>query len=484
MTIDHDDEQRYAADETWLGVAPDDRTEPVTLDAEQLRQGCYIEGDVPSLQTTLCRELLAQWAHADYGFCYVHPSEFATLDVLRALPDQRLDDVVWINLRPRNLPDHLDVPYAPRITVDPLDVHVDGRRADALETAPGVGRVGDVLEVLEYNSSAYDWNVGSLLAAVLRMTVEQDHRSLSDVMETLRDADFHDPWMPHMDGLLGDRVAPEWLGEIRRAADWDSDVFRTAQSMLADVVLKGEVVTPLRGETTCPLHERVHDDAIILVTGDMPAADGSWPSGSTWSMATRFLATVVVRRVWEALQIDAQARRANAAGDAGAVYPVVLDDVTRLFAHEPSLFAAVLEHGAADDTALALVCTGRSASAFGDEIQYHISESLATRIVFEEHASPAVARSLRIDPDVMERAFEADEQGDVGVAPHCWVKRDADGMLAGVDDLGGFEAFTPLGPPPMHQSWETVEATIRASLDRHGGPHPMAEVIGGNPDWA
>lgn len=463
--------------DTLLGHSPE-HGDPITLGADELRVGTYIEGAVPEQQTALCTNLMAQWARAGAGFCYVHPDAFATLDVLAALPADRLDDVVWLNLRPRRLPDQLGVDTDHQPAVDPTTV-AEGVPRDACVTPPAAARVGDWLDVLAADETHADWNLGHVLAAVLDRAVSAD-MTLTDLVNALNAAGYDAMYTDDEVGVdvlcerLGDQPGADWTAGIRRAERLDADVYKDAQHLLANATLYGEALSPLRGPSSCSLPELVADDAIILVTGDLPAADATGLMPRMRRLATHLLATVIVRRVWEGVQ----AMAAEHEGEP-SLYPVVLDDVTRLFAHEPRLLQALLTDGTDPKTPLAVVCNGRAPGCFGDEIEGATMHSVPTRLRFEERASDDTARALRTDTDVMERVFAAAEEGAIAPPATCWLDRDAAGLVGSLDDLGGFEQLEPVGPPEPVQSQDAVGAAIERSRERHGTPHPIAGHLGG-----
>lgn len=472
-----------AAATTRIGHAPDTPTTALTLTDQTLQTGCYIEGNSPDHQTALCTNLMAQWAQAGYGFCYVHPDALTTLDILQALPDDRLEDVVWINLRPARLPDQLDIATDQRIALDPIEFDAATIAPEACVTYPSSARVGDYLDVLAHAASN-DWNVGSLLANVLDQAVLDDEIDHLDLLQLLHSANYQSSTTDRsgastLRDWIDEQAAIEWYGSLRRAEQFDPDVFETAYNLLSDATLQGEGHSPLRGTNSCSLHDCVRDDAIILVTGDLPVDDNTGRFHRMRRLGTHLLTTIVVRRVWEGLQSEAPTARDPEFHDRPPIYPVVLDDVTRLCAHEPRLLTELFEHGTTADTPLALVCSGRAPDQFGTDVEAGIIHSLSTRIAFDEQASESTERMLRTDTDVVERSFAAAQQGDIAPPPTCWLKRDHDGLVRSVDDLGGFEPFVPLGPPESSQSHEALEDAITASQRRHGERHPMAGVIDG-----
>lgn len=113
-------------------------------------------------------------------------------------------------------------------------------------------------------------------------------------------------------------------------------MFNRAYRLLSAATIQGEDLSPLRGPTSCSLHDRVYDDAIILVTGDLPAPDQSGAFPRMRRLATHLLATVGVRRVWEGIQSEAPSACDSEWGDKPHIYPVVLDDVRRLSPTNPT----------------------------------------------------------------------------------------------------------------------------------------------------
>lgn len=83
---------------TWLGYYED----PVRgfrecgVDHNALFRHTAIFGTTGYGKSTLLKNMLLQWAYADYGFCFIDPTGDDVLDLLQTLPEHRMDDVVWV----------------------------------------------------------------------------------------------------------------------------------------------------------------------------------------------------------------------------------------------------------------------------------------------------------------------------------------------------------------------------------------------------
>lgn len=252
---------------TWVGTNPDDGS-PVTLTDNDLLQTCYIEGNVSDQQTALCHRLCVQWAHADRGFCYISPHCGPSLDLLYALPANRLEYVVWIDIARSDLCARLDVPEAEHVCVDPLDGPEDAIDRTALTRDPITGRIADLLDVFSEHET-FDWNVATVWSLLLLGVLSDNERSVygeNDVLSCFVAADLEEDVDPLLELIPGvDR--PTIRTHLQRAVEHDPRMFQTARALLGVPTDGLQYYNPLTRDTTYSFAEGVSDNAIILVSG-------------------------------------------------------------------------------------------------------------------------------------------------------------------------------------------------------------------------
>ena len=82
----------------WIGYDEDPQTgfREAPLRFESLFRHIWITGTTGYGKTTELLNMMVQWAYSGYGFVYFDPKGRDSRELLRKLPEDRLDDVVWI----------------------------------------------------------------------------------------------------------------------------------------------------------------------------------------------------------------------------------------------------------------------------------------------------------------------------------------------------------------------------------------------------
>jgi len=82
----------------WIGYDEDAQRgfREAPLQFESLFRHIWITGTTGYGKTTELLNMMVQWAYSGYGFVYFDPKGRDSRELLRMLPEDRLDDVVWI----------------------------------------------------------------------------------------------------------------------------------------------------------------------------------------------------------------------------------------------------------------------------------------------------------------------------------------------------------------------------------------------------
>lgn len=460
-------EPALSASETWVGTNPDDAS-PVTLTDDDLHNTCYIQGNVPDQQTALCQRLCVQWAHAGRGFCYINSRGPELLDLLYALPASRLEDIVWIDLDRRDLSDHFDVPIGKRVCVEPLDGPDPTIDDIELNRGPITGRIADLMDVFS-DTEHFDWNVATVLSALLSGILQDDDRTVSGESGVINrflgahlEGDFDE-----LLTLVPDEDRQTVRVQLQRAYDHDPEVFRKARSLFGIPTDACQYYNPLTRDTTYSFAEGVAEDAIILVTGDAPHP--SEPEGLGADIAqrtTRLLTVTIVRRLWEALQTRSQ-EASDSGSDNQAMYPLVVDGISELLSGDGSLFRELLSNPSASP--LALVASGPAPTELPDVVANDIRGYARTTITFEANATEALERSLMAHGTApLERALENETTSAFAEEPICWVQTNREGRLVDSRRQSSVEPTRPFGPVPRQRTDTEIETALVNSVERHG----------------
>ncbi|WP_336135369.1 hypothetical protein [Natronomonas amylolytica] len=455
-----DDSSTHAEPTTVVGRNPDDLTQRVTLPDGALDAGCYVEGAETHTQTGLLQSWCVQWAEAGHGFCYVHPRGPEPFDLLRRLPEHRLDDVVWVDIDRRKNVRRYGLPPLTRVAIDQFDVpSSDGYRID-----PVTLRVNAYLDAYAADSK-FDWVTASVLQAVLPTLCSKDVQ-VTEVTRALRKAELDGALEPIERCLTG---SAEPRSVFRTARARDPTAFVRAASMLG-MPRDPYPENPLMLETTYDPANAIRNDDILLVTGAIPPAEGQL-DGAPRPIGTRLLIAAICARLWEGAK--------TAAADTG-LFPLVLEGLGDIATGEGDLYRQLLAKRA--DEPLAPVYSGPTTTALPDPLRYAIGDHVGTRLVVAGQPDAAshpgqpdesgheISDALPTPSlDAVERYLQQEATGAVGEGTLCWLQTDAAGRLVGIDDLD--QSMRPVRPPSMpetrHNPTVAAEA-ITASVRRHG----------------
>ena len=448
---------------TTLGPDSGSPDETVTLPEGALSNGCYVAGDGTQFQTSLLQSWCVEWAEAGQGFCYLHPTGAAPIELLKRLPEDRLDDVVWIDFNRGPYSDY-DLETRHRVQINPYEV---------LDPAPVLGgfdpvgqRINAVLEMAREQTELYNWNVARIISAVLPPVLQDDVTSELGQLEALDRALSRLSRRGDIDSQvarLGLERDDPTVRQLRAAALHSKEDVHCARRLLTSH-RNGDLGHPVRGPTTYDVGRALAEDHILLVTAAIPTARTRSPRRPVQLGARLFVAAICCRLL-AAAQPPVDVTRA---------FPLVVDGVRPFVADDGALLADLLEY--ATHTPLAPVLGGRPISFLTDRLETAVTEYTASRI-----ATPDP--DLAIDPDgLLMQAFQADPgRPDYWDDPMAQVDprvnttsgEPPNGYLAttaaiGSEDRPQAHAYQPSPPPEVRHDKATVTDAIDRSVQRYG----------------
>lgn len=441
--------------ETTVGQDPDDFETPVTLDAAALAGGGYVTADDQQRRTALLQDWCVQWAEQGLGFCYVHPRGPEPQELLARLPDERLDDVVWIDFGRDSLPDRFDVPAQKRVCIDALEGVEDGIEPSTLHTDPITARTTDYVAACS-DHRMFDWNVARILTTVLPWVLGESGPGVHEVRPAIGQAGTAGT-IDRLLELQPDGPDPTARAQLTQALDVDRKSFTTASQCLGwprDPFPSN----PLVGETTYPPGRALTEGRILLVTGALPTTDAEEPQYDAHRLGTPVLIANVVQRLWEA----AQCHRT------GEPFPLVLDGLVDLVPEPGVRLREILEQGT--DTPLDLVASGPSREALPKGLGRTVSEHVDTQIVRVAGGTSEDDRSaVTGDTTIAERYLEREASGVVGEGPLWWVRTGTAGTITSNPRAKvRSRPAVPRDPPTARRDPEGVARAIGRSVDRYG----------------
>ncbi len=441
------------APELTLGRDPDALGETVPLPPGALDDGCYVAGN-RDRRTAIVQRWCVELAAAGHGFCYIHPSDPMPRDLLARLPQERLEDVVWIDAGRWQVASKLDVPAVERVAVNPFEAPPD---RDAFTTDPVATRVNAYMDAATV-WDRFDAAVAPILSAILPALFEGEE-PYYEYPAALREADFRDSFEPlkELDAL--DSLTPFELAQTR-----EGQPVRLAASLISGPLDPGPS-NPLLGDSTYDPARALTENEIILITGDIDPFKETDPT-MDGTIATHLLVAAVCCRLWEGAQTTATER----------TFPVVVDGVDTLVPGDGDLFRKLL----ADPVSLAPVYAGPPARTLAEPVHISVEEHIETRVgVTDGAGSGPESRDRDQDLkaalsngslDAAEHYFDQEEAGTVGEGPLCWLRTNAAGRLVGPE--GVQQSMRPAlapDPPDTRRGQEAVAAAITRSIDRYGG---------------
>lgn len=80
---------------TWIGYGKAGLQE-AGISFGNLTQHIGVFGTTGNGKSTVLQNMLQQWAYGNYGWCFVDPKGDTSHDLVQALPEERVDDIIWI----------------------------------------------------------------------------------------------------------------------------------------------------------------------------------------------------------------------------------------------------------------------------------------------------------------------------------------------------------------------------------------------------
>lgn len=249
------------------------------------------------------------------GLCFINPKGDAIDQILAKIPEDRLDDVIYINPAEE-----------PVTAVNPLEPHVhDAMSTAALENQKEI-IVGDILALFKRQSQNWGDQWPRILSTVLRAYLDlniryEESNTLGDALRAITDNDEIETLIDRMD----DPVIRNHLINIRDdLSDYEKLPLKNRiQDFLGNDVIRRVI----EGDTSIDFYDAIRTGKIILVDVQR---------GEIGRNASPLIGSIVLTQVWAA----AQARIALPE-DERTLFPVFVDEVKH-YASESSNFDEIL----------------------------------------------------------------------------------------------------------------------------------------------
>jgi hypothetical protein len=259
----------------WLGYDddPQEGFREAGIPFENLRRHLWVAGVSGSGKTTLKLNLMTQLAYGGYGFVYNDPKGKDSRQLLRMLPEDRLDDVIWVEPGSRDHDRTVQLNF-----LEIPDWVPEGEHENAVE---------DRIENLKafFETEGYI-NIETITETLGRaMLKSDDDFSLIDLYFILLNQDHRAEFAEQVED-------PFIQAFCREIAEMDDDTVRPILKRITSWV-QNSVVRKIIAcrESTIDFREIIEEDKIVIVRTPVTNDD-----------IKRMTALGVIRNIWSAIQ--------------------------------------------------------------------------------------------------------------------------------------------------------------------------------------
>ncbi|WP_394327984.1 type IV secretory system conjugative DNA transfer family protein [Halogranum amylolyticum] len=261
----------------WIGYDEDAhrgfREAPLRFDS--LFRHIWITGTTGYGKTTALLNMMIQWAYAGYGFVYVDPKARDSRELLRMLPEHRLDDVVWIEPG--------SVEHDRTVGLNFLEL------PDCTTTTERENEIENRIENLKaiFDTDEY-WgvNMESITESMARAMMQSDKPfSVIDMYFTLLNAERREEFALDVD----DPYVREFCLEIAQMDDETvRPLLKRIKSWVENAVIRRIIA---HRESTIDFRDIVANDRIVIVSTPVENTD-----------IKKMVTLGVMRNLWSAIQ--------------------------------------------------------------------------------------------------------------------------------------------------------------------------------------
>lgn len=419
--------------ETYIGCSrtPEMGVQAVSIDREAWMRHTAIFGSSGYGKSTLLKNAMLQWAYGGYGFCYVGTRGAEAEELLRKLPPERLDDVVWVEPITNGQESQNVVGFN---FLQPSSDKGDGRVFTVQK-----GAISDGVQQLIHNDDYWGVRMDTLLSAIAHAMIEaEEPYTLTDLYMVLEDEQYRRNFIDE----TNNEKAKQYLQDIDSENDSDSyEPLRLRVKSLVQTADMREFIAHPNAETT--IDELINDERIVLVNN----INGS-------PKERKISANAIIRQVASAAQT-----RSTAPAKGRKPFHLVVDDFGST-SPSPNL-KELLAKGRSMRLSVTLCC--QSPSQLPEETRKTIFGS-CDNIISMNVSEPNSARII------MQQFGEYDEEDLMKLGRYKMFVR----TVRGEKQSAPFVAETFPSYPPLRSDEET-EAVKERSRQRYGVSHLDAE---------
>ena len=263
---------------TWVGYRndPQEGLREVPISHNNWFRHAAVFGTTGYGKTTFLKNIMIQWAYAGFGFCFIDPKGDGVLDLMKELPENRLDDVIWVEPGAVNRDRVVGLNF-----LEPGSADTKNEREAEIE-----GIIEDLINVLK-DEGYWGPRMDGILSNLARgMIASEKNYTLIDMYYALLDEQYRQMFVEDVDDPAV-REYTEVIAEEMEQSDLDA-LIRRLQKFVENRLTR-EIIA--HRESSFNIKDAVEDGKIILVKNDVDSSD-----------AQQMISTGVMRRIWAAIK--------------------------------------------------------------------------------------------------------------------------------------------------------------------------------------
>lgn len=274
----------------WVGYTEPDplhgpREVPIEFNSQFRHVALF--GSTGMGKSTVLKNMMVQWALGGYGFCYIDPKGDDSKELMEILPEDRLDDVIWIEPSPDEYDKVVGINF-----LDPSTSYGDDDFEQEVQQI-----IDDIIPILRDESfwgPRMDEVVRGFLRAMLYLgSMEQNEDyTLVDLYKLLTNQEVRKDFAEKVENQLGNEGILQ--NAIEKFAEIDDSDLASARRRLQEWVIDKNIQQVVaHTESKVNITQAVQDGKIIIVR----------TASINDQRVKRGVATVVIRRIWTAIQM-------------------------------------------------------------------------------------------------------------------------------------------------------------------------------------
>jgi len=322
-------------------------------------------------KTVLMIHAALQDANKGRGFCMVVPKGEAIDQILGKLPEDRLDDVIYID------------PSMPEpASINVLEPYITPEMSEAEREHQKEIIVSDLIDLFKRQSQNWGDRFGRILTTLLRahidLNIQGESHSLMDVFDCITDSST----LTRLINQTGDRVVREQL--VRVKEDLSSYELEPLQRRLNDF-LENRVTRRIVSvkESGVNFRDAIQEEKIILVNVQ---------TGKVGSTVSQLIGGIVITQVWAAAQ-----SRITLPEEKRTPFYLYVDELQN-FAGDGSNFAQILSQ--AREYRLGCWLVTQYLKQLSPELRRALTNNCRSKIVFDSTGSEDLTRLAGMIPGI------------------------------------------------------------------------------------